>query len=1036
MSAILGGGGGKNVAAVLPAHGVSVQTSLYGVTITVAYGQIRLSGNLIWYGAFQAIAQKNASGGKGGGGGGGGKGGGGGSGSYLYKTSFAMALCEGPINTILNVYESKTVKTLATSSFGLKPGGYTQTPWSYLTTYGSPGVDLAYHGTAYVYAQDYDLGSSAQLPNFGYEVLTDFANAISGQPDADPADVVLDMLTNAHYGIGFPSARILGGAFTGFSAYCRAAGMVSSPVFDSQQSAASYLNDYVTAHNCEFVWSGDTLTIVSYGDQSITANGSTYTAPSAPLFSLSDDDFLDQGGKAPVQLTRARPSDRLNLLAVEWLNRANQYNPEVLNVMDQSAIEKYGLRTSASTPMHFFCNLAAVTMAATLKLQRQSVRNIYTFVLGWKYCLLDPMDIVSITDPGLGITNQWVRIIGIDENDNGDLTITAEEMLIGTGAAPLYSFQTGNPFIADYNAAPGSVNTPLILEPNATYLKDLGSPLPLILIGASGGTNWGGAYIHLSADGGSTYERQNATVTSPARQGVLTAAFASGSDPDTTHTLSVNLTQSLGVLLPGTPGPTGDASSGRTLCAVEGEIVAYSSATLTSAYHYDLGSYVRRGAEATTISGHSIGALFCRLDDAVVEVPLPPRYVGIPLLVKLQSYNKFGAAIQDIATCTAYSYTPGGYASTVVAPTAVGGLMNVLTQNDGTVYTTMNIFWTFSTDPLVDQYEVQYSINGSGVWKSLTVSSAVSVVEVKPVAPGDVYQVRVRGVRTQGGGPYYSNFANGSNQTVIGKAAAPANVSGLTVTPGYRSNDLAWPAVADKDVDGYQIYRGTTNVFGSSAPVQFALANKWTDTNLTAGTTYYYWIVAVNTSSVASVSAYGPVSGVPNLIDTPNVQNNAITANSSSTAFGSDFWVGPGGGATVGPSLSTSGYLVDIDITFQVGNAVNPYRPANALNGYPFYAPSGIILNVRRYSAATGLVLISGVVASIGGGEFIDHVSGTIVCTSGVVHLVVRETPPASAPGDPYIYSFDITPFGTITTGVTYVTPISQAFIQVQEIKK
>ena len=46
------------------------------------------------------------------------------------------------------------------------------------------------------------------------------------------------------------------------------------------------------ATNSAFVWSSGTLTLVPYGDTDITANGYTYTAPSSPLYDLTDDDFL------------------------------------------------------------------------------------------------------------------------------------------------------------------------------------------------------------------------------------------------------------------------------------------------------------------------------------------------------------------------------------------------------------------------------------------------------------------------------------------------------------------------------------------------------------------------------------------------------------------------------------------------------------------------------------------------------------------------------------------------------------------------
>jgi len=49
-------------------------------------------------------------------------------------------------------------------------------------------------------------------------------------------------------------------------------------------------------------------------------------------------------------------------------------------------------------------------------------------LLGWRYSLLEPMDIVLLTDAALGLSGAAVRITQIDEDDNGELTVTAEEI--------------------------------------------------------------------------------------------------------------------------------------------------------------------------------------------------------------------------------------------------------------------------------------------------------------------------------------------------------------------------------------------------------------------------------------------------------------------------------------------------------------------------------------------------------------------------------------------------------------------------------
>ena len=135
------------------------------------------------------------------------------------------------------------------------------------------------------------------------------------------------------------------------------------------------------------------------------------------------------GGSDPVLLTRADPAEMTNWLGIEYMDGANGYNQQVLPVWDQGLIDQYGIRNEPSVQGHEFTNTTSATIAAQLQLQRNAyVRNRYKFKLGWRYSLLEPMDIVLLNDVGLGLSGTAVRIVQIDEDDNGELTIIAEEI--------------------------------------------------------------------------------------------------------------------------------------------------------------------------------------------------------------------------------------------------------------------------------------------------------------------------------------------------------------------------------------------------------------------------------------------------------------------------------------------------------------------------------------------------------------------------------------------------------------------------------
>jgi len=62
----------------------------------------------------------------------------------------------------------------------------------------------------------------------------------------------------------------------------------------------------------------------------------------------------------------------------------------------------------------------------------------------------------------------------------------------------------------------------------------------------------------------------------------------------------------------------------------------------------------------TAISAHSSGASFARCDSAIFEYDLPDDYVGVPIYIKLVSFNIFGLGLEDISSVSPFNYTPTG----------------------------------------------------------------------------------------------------------------------------------------------------------------------------------------------------------------------------------------------------------------------------------------------------------------------------------------------------------------------------------------
>ena len=389
------------------------------------------------------------------------------------------------------------------------------------------------------------------------------------------------------------------------------------------------------------------------------ANATRYVPDLTPIYNLTDLDFVDEkGNKDPVQVARVDPFSLPTIQRLECLSRINQYGATPVEARDQSRIELYGPRVGSTIQGHEICDEIAIgPIVAQTVLQRQLyIRAHFTFKLSWEYSLLDPMDVVTITDANLGLNDYPVRIAAIEEDDKGLLTVTAEELTVGVSTPVLYPNSGPSGFLPNQGVAAGSVNTPLIWEPP----PELTGGVAQIWVGASGGSgglvnrNWGGVTVWVSVDD-ITYS-PIATISAPLRQGFLTAALASAGGWDTADTLSVSLAESGGTLS-GTS--LASAQQGVTRCLVDDEILAYESATLTGTNAYEL-TGLQRGLDGSPPVAHSLGAPFARLDAAVVAYEVPDSYVGVELYFKFQSYNVFGAGAESLADCTAYPYTPKG----------------------------------------------------------------------------------------------------------------------------------------------------------------------------------------------------------------------------------------------------------------------------------------------------------------------------------------------------------------------------------------
>ena len=251
---------------------------------------------------------------------------------------------------------------------------------------------------------------------------------------------------------------------------------------------------------------------------------------------------------------------------------------------------------------------------------------------------------------------------------------------IGIGTAVAHPRQVWTATLSNWLAAPGDTNPPVIFEPP----PGLSNGVNQAWVVATGGVLWGGCQVWVSLDG-STYGLVG-TIYRGGVTGVSTAAFPAHASPDTTDTLSVDVGQSQGQLLSGT---LSDAQNLLTLCWVDGELIAYQTATLTAAYKYDLGATIIRGAYGTAIAGHAAGARFARINGSAFRYPFPGNLVPQTFSVNLPAFNIFGQALQSLAAVTAYSYTTTGAGASPLSNPILTVLAGGMNQDWGIVGTSV-----------------------------------------------------------------------------------------------------------------------------------------------------------------------------------------------------------------------------------------------------------------------------------------------------------------------------------------------------------
>ena len=230
-------------------------------------------------------------------------------------------------------------------------------------------------------------------------------------------------------------------------------------------------------------------------------------------------------------------------------------------------------------------------------------------------------------------------------------------------------------------------------------------------------------------------------------------------------------------------------------------------------------------------------------------------------------------------------------------------------QADGSVMPRIKVAWSAPTEQFVTsggKTVIEYKEGASTTyltWATVDGDQTLDFIS-SDVRIGTSYNVRL----------YAQSFFNTSSTytavssiTPAKDTTAPATPSGLTVAVGTgRAVSLDWNDNTEPDFSEYGIYRNTTAVTPANAntnKVAEVRASRFVDTDVTIGTTYYYWLNAYdNVENVSGFTNY--VQATPSVITAGPIDPTAPSTPNAPTLISTTVYLSSDGGSFSRVSLT------------------------------------------------------------------------------------------------------------------------------------
>jgi len=551
---------------------LSVQTCTVGSAISKGYGKVRLTGNIIWGTKYTEHIKKTTSSA-------GGKGGGGAettTTTYSYSASFAIALAEGPIVGISEVWADGNSISLDNLDYRLYYGTENQMPDDFMEAIEGAGNVPAYRGLAYIVIKNLVLADYGnRIPTFSFVVQF---------PKNNLKDIVEDISADA--------------------------GLILQQQVEASALASMTVDGFIRNGSKTFREQMEELRIV-HVFEGAERFGRIVFAPRdfSTVVAVSKGEigaFENKNSGEPIETSTQYDLELPKRLTISYFSKDNDYQTGTQTGFRQltGAISEKSLSTNV-----VMSDSAAKSVAEMRLFELWMARTTHEFKLPMKYGYILPGDVLQLTMP----------------NDTGTQLVVVTKANFGRPGLNVISASNVNAMTYTLVTRPvDEVPEAIVSTPSEVFAFILDYPKVAIdtssgedyVYLAVGAKNFYGANVYRSYDAGVSYEHQ-LTFTGAATFGETLTALGSAYPQywDNGHTVDVKLTA--GVLESHTKA---EVLNFANAAVVGDEVIQFTTAELVSEGTYRLSGLLRgRNGTEHKMDGHRVGERFILLNSTGIS---------------------------------------------------------------------------------------------------------------------------------------------------------------------------------------------------------------------------------------------------------------------------------------------------------------------------------------------------------------------------------------------------------------------------------